>query len=349
MEIVKRLEGSEQEEMNYDFEEHYLHKDEETTKRKKGTLLTIIGLIVIAILGYLGYKNFTTKEMKTVETSTAIVNLPTSSQELVKITPAPPILIKKEIEPIPLKSEVIVPKNIKTVTYTEVLAQELQPVVVMKTLAVKPIAIKEKVKVTPLKKKVIKRIVTKKSKPKIILEKSKIAIVRKGDTLAKISKRFYGSTQEFQRIILANKSIKSHKTSLKIGQKIIIPSNKKSKKQKVSSKKKRIITVKRGDTLNIIAQRFYGNSMKFKGIIRANTKIKSSKTRLKLGQKIIVPYLPKNERRRFVTVKKGYSLAYISKKFYGNIKEVEKIVNANSNIKNKKSTLRIGQKVYVPR
>lgn len=313
MEIVKRLKGSAPEEVNYDFEEHHLHEDEETTKRKKGTLFTIITLIVIASLGYLGFKNFNTKN---IETSSIVTNSPPVTQNVHKTT----IATVKSMPIVHIK-----PKEIeKTVTYTEVLAQTLKP---------KPT---QKVTVSPPKKK-------------IILSKPKTIIVKKGDTLALISKKFYGSSTEFNQIILANKSIKSHKTNLKIGQKIIIPSNKKSNKAKVNSKKKRIITVKRGDTLNIIAQRFYGNSMKFKGIIRANKNIKNSKSRLKLGQKIIVPYLAKSERRRFITVKKGYSLAYISKKFYGNTSEVKRIVNANYNIKSAKSTLGIGQKVYVPR
>jgi len=61
-----------------------------------------------------------------------------------------------------------------------------------------------------------------------------------------------------------------------------------------------------------------------------------------------VPKKPKYK-KRIVTVKKGYSLAYMAKKYYGSTSKIQKIVNANKSIKNKNSTLRIGQKVYLPK
>ena len=299
MELVKRLEGSEPEEVNYDFEEHYLHEDEETTKRKKGTLFTIIALIFLAILGYFGFKNFNKNEIQPIDKSLIVTNLsPENISETTKTEIAPtPIKTQepKEIE----KNILLQPKNIevakiqkeiktiipikeeppKILTYTEVLAQKLEAKVKEpKKIPSKPIVTK-----TIPQKKVIKRIVKTKPKSKKILKKQRIAIVRKGDTL------------------------------------------------------------------NILAQRFYGSPKEYTRIIRANKSIRTSKTKLKLGQKIIIPFMPKNKRRRFVTVKKGYSLAYISKKFYGNTSEVKRIVSANYNIKSVKSTLRIGQKVYVPK
>ena len=373
MEIVKRLEGSAPEEIKYDFEEHYLKEDREDSKRKKSTFFSMIAIIIIAILGYLGFKNFNSNDTKTSNLQNVVTTvLPVKSESNNTLT-IQKVEQKedKEITPI-VKKE---PQRIeKIATYTEVLAQELKPQAIKKIVPpvreIVPLVIKatppspkidkvlKVVKVVPVKKvikkpipkkKIVKRIVVKKPRAKMALERSRTTIVKKGDTLALLSKRFYGSTKEYNRIIRANKSIKNHKSNLKIGQKILIPSLKAPKKQKVIPKKTRVVIIKKGDTLNIIAQRYYGNSTEFKRIIRANKNIRSAKTSLKLGQKIIVPYLPKNKRRRFVTAKKGYSLAYISKKFYGNIKEIEKIVKANPNIKNQNSTLHIGQKVYVPR
>ncbi len=332
MELVKRLEGSEPETINYDFEEHYLQEDEEDTKHKKSTLWTMIGLIILILLVYFGLKSFSKKETKPLQTSN-IEELAIPKRILEKNQAIPTKEIKKA------ENNIIEPQKIKKVLiYTEVLAEKIQHTEVVKKKKELPPSPK-------LKDKVIKEL-----KPIIALQTAKTITIKKGDTLAGIAQKYYGSSKEFKRIIQENKSIVSHKTHLKIGQKIVLPSiNKSYKKQKVSTEKTRIIEIKKGDTLISLAQKFYGDSMKFQRIIRANKSIKSSKTRLKLGQKVIVPYLPKSERRRFVTVRKGYSLAYISKKFYGNINEIDRIVKANSNIKNKKSTLRIGQKVYVPR
>lgn len=132
----------------------------------------------------------------------------------------------------------------------------------------------------------------------------------------------------------------------------------KTVKKKTPNKKPRIVTVKKGDTLAIIAKKYYGNSMEFKHIVRANSKLKSEKTPLKLGQKLVVPYVKQtktvkkktsNKKPRSVTVKKGYSLAYISKKYYGDINQVKRIVAANPKIKNENTTLKIGQKIFLPR
>ncbi|HHS93605.1 MAG TPA: LysM peptidoglycan-binding domain-containing protein, partial [Campylobacterales bacterium] len=191
-------------------------------------------------------------------------------------------------------------------------------------------------------------------------KKPRIVTVKKGDTLALIAKRYYGNAMEFKHIVRANPKIKSHKTPLKLGQKLLVPYVGKTKtvKKKAARKKPRIVTVKKGDTLALIAKRYYGNAMEFKHIVRANPKIKSHKTPLKLGQKLLVPYVGKTKtvkkkaarkKPRIVTVKKGYSLAYISKKFYGNTNQVKRIIAANPKIKSQNTTLKIGQKIYLPR
>ncbi len=385
MEVVKRLEGSEPEKVNYDFEEHYLEENkEENNKRKKGTLFTMLGLILIAVLGYFGFKSFSTSNTipiekqhiatNSIETKTEITAVETTTKVKESI-PTPEIIKKIEVR----KKEKLEKVQVtQPVIYTEVLAKEMKPKVLEK-VAIAPkeqiskkkespsltqIAIAKEaiqvIKIVEPKKEIIKPIIKKKPTIDFNSRKTRMTKVKRGDTLAVLSKRFYGTSQEFERIIHANKSIKSAKTPLKIGQKIIIPSiykkytkqkvaTKKPNKAKVAKVKMRKVKIKRGDTLASIAQKFYGKASNFKRIIHANKNIKSSKTKLKAGQIILVPYLPKNQRRRFVTVKKGYSLAYISKKFYGTTKEIERIVRANRNIKSKKSTLSIGQKVYVPK
>jgi nucleoid-associated protein YgaU len=113
--------------------------------------------------------------------------------------------------------------------------------------------------------------------------------------------------------------------------------------------KPRIVKVRVGDTLASISERFYGNPMEFKRIIRANSQLRSEKTALRLGDRIIIPRKDRKKTRRFVIVKKGNTLASISRKVYGSIDKISKIVRANYKIKSKNSMLQLGQKVYVPR
>ena len=112
--------------------------------------------------------------------------------------------------------------------------------------------------------------------------------------------------------------------------------------------KPRIVHVRKGDTLAILAKRFYGNEMEFKRIVRANRRLKSSKTALRLGEKLVIPRKSTKRSRRYIIVEKGNTLALIAKKFYGNVKAVPKIVQANYKIKSSRSMLHLGQKVYVP-
>ncbi|CAA6804192.1 MAG: Unknown protein [uncultured Sulfurovum sp.] len=327
MEIVKRLEGSEPEEESFHFEEEYNEKTENKENNpKRPIFFPLLGVSAVIMLGYFGFKTFSTNS-DTIDKSLQVTPMIENKEETKKVEVRKEELPKQEVksnvqvhtvqEVFPTKKE---PEPTKKVAlYTEELAQELTPKTTppkkeeVKNSTTLPITIQttvaskktEEKEITPVIEKVVE-------KPKVIVQK---AIPEK---------------------IVAKKTIPKKVVEKKI-------------KSTIVKRKPRIITIKKGDTLNLIAQRYYGNSMDFKRIIRANKSLRSAKSSLKLGQKIIVPYLPKNKTRRFVTVKSGYSLAYISKKFYGTIGKVQRIVDANPDIKNKKSTLRIGQKVYVPR
>ncbi len=113
--------------------------------------------------------------------------------------------------------------------------------------------------------------------------------------------------------------------------------------------KPRIIHVRKGDSLALLAKRFYGNEREYKRIVRANRRIKSIKSALHLGEKLIIPRKDNKRTRRYIIVEKGNTLAMIAKKFYGDEKAVSKIVRANRKIKSSRSLLHLGQKVYVPR
>lgn len=51
----------------------------------------------------------------------------------------------------------------------------------------------------------------------------KTYVIQKGDTLQKISEKFYGTTKKFDKIYQANKDVLKDKNTLKVGTKIKIP------------------------------------------------------------------------------------------------------------------------------
>lgn len=53
--------------------------------------------------------------------------------------------------------------------------------------------------------------------------KSAVYVVKKGDTLSKISQKFYGSSLKWKRIVDANKATLGHNNMLKVGMKLTIP------------------------------------------------------------------------------------------------------------------------------
>jgi len=142
---------------------------------------------------------------------------------------------------------------------------------------------------------------------KIQTPEYKLITVKKGDTLASIAKKFYGNSMMFDKIVMANLDIEKDST-LHIGQQIVVPTIDPEEYQpqttrhsttrhstirhsttRHSATNRIVIRVKKGDTLESIAKRFYGNSSKYQRIIDANHKIKNKYTILHIGQKIYIP------------------------------------------------------------
>lgn len=62
-----------------------------------------------------------------------------------------------------------------------------------------------------------------KTAPKKTAGKSTVYVVKRGDTLSKISLKFYGSSHKWQRIVEANKSILGANNTLRVGMKLTVP------------------------------------------------------------------------------------------------------------------------------
>ena len=312
IEIVKRIETpqTEVEELEKKEEtvpvQETIYRDEkyyeEEKKPSKKVLPILFGITSIGIMGYLGL-NYLDKE-NTSQTSNPIQNINTTA---VNTESKQPEKITTYIEELAIKKD---SQKIEENVIATLSAQKKQA-------EAQEEAQKEKEASKSIPKEPVKEVLTLISTPKKI--ENKEVIVQKKETV-KAEK------------IVQKKEVAKKKSILKY-----------------ESIKTRFFTVRKGDSLASIAKRFYGNPMDFKRIVRANSRIRSHKTSLRLGEKIIIPRKDNKKTRRYIIVEKGNTLASISKKVYGSTDKISKIVRANYKIKSKRSTLRLGQKVYVPK
>lgn len=145
-------------------------------------------------------------------------------------------------------------------------------------------------------------------------------VVKKGDTLWDLANKYKVSVNDIKN---AN-GLKSN--ILTINQKLIIPSN----TQNSSTNNTIIYTVKKGDNLNSIANK-YGVTVS--DIKKANN---LSSNTIKIDQKLIIPNLKE------YTVKSGDSLWKISNKYNTTVNKIKNINNLSSD------KLSVGQKLLIP-
>jgi nucleoid-associated protein YgaU len=333
IEIVKRIESpkSEREEKEESFyvhetidkhEEHYQEEEREEEKKapSKGRLSTLFGIGIIGIIGYFGV-NYLNKEHTVTQAHTIKTPVTkTETKEPKELTPyIEDLAIKRDSQKI--EENVIATLSAQKKAQQEAQKQQTELEELEKQIELEPAKVSKPVEIKPLIKPV-------KELPK--------------------------TTTTVEKKVVPKKLIKQHKeTPPKIEKKAVVVHKKKVQRKKYKllyeKIKPRIITVEKGDSLASIAKRFYGNPMDFKRIIRANSRLKSQKTALRLGEKIIIPRKDNKKTRRYILVQKGNTLASISKGVYGSTDKISKIVRANYRIKNKSSTLRLGQKIYVPK
>ena len=298
--------------------EEYQEKEQKSSKR---ILPMLFGVTSMGIIGYLGF-NYLDKENENCTQSTNV-----NSVNTVKVD----------------NKENTEPKEVTT--YIEELAikkdsQKIEENVIATLSAQKKQAEKQK---EEEKKKNSKPIPTEPETNSLKIEKEEV-IPQKEVVKEEVVIPKKEIIKEEVVVVVPKKEI--------IKEVVVVP--KKEIKEKTNILKyetiqPRIFRVRRGDSLASIAKRFYGNPMDFKRIIRANPRIRSHKTSLRLGEKIIIPRKDNKKTRRYIIVERGNTLASISKKVYGSTDKMYKIIRANYKIKSKRSTLRLGQKVYVPK
>ena len=319
------------------FEEHLLYEKEHQKSNNKVVLL-IFGLSVASIIGFYSFHFLETKNETIVDisTSTIAVTETKPSEKIQTIQSALEVLpvSKQEIEEsIEEKKPEPIPSAIEPTQYTEALALPTLEGATqpnsgkMTTVQPKVEKIEELKKVEIVKEE--EPAIIKSVEQPILVAKTPLNIIEIVHEKPMTVEEY--DAQEREKAETAQQSIQETKQTFQY-----------------ETIKPRYYHVRKKDTLATIAKKFYGKASDYKRIIRANRRIRSAKTSLRLGEKLLIPRKDGKKIRRYTIVEKGNTLALLAKKFYGDKTKIKKIIRANYKIKNAHSTLHIGQKVYLP-
>lgn len=181
-----------------------------------------------------------------------------------------------------------------------------------------------------------------------------IHVIKRGDTLAEISKRYYGTTKHWQKIKEANRV---DPDGLQEGAKLTIPALAGGTASVTSAPavgEGAAYVVKKGDNYYKIAKRELGDASRAKEIEKLN-QIPAADLRpgMKLAlpargsrEAAIAPEAPASADGRVHTVGKDEYLTDISKQYYGSTKHWRTIEKANPGID--PDRLKVGQKLVIP-
>ena len=139
------------------------------------------------------------------------------------------------------------------------------------------------------------------------IAKFKAHKVQYNDSLRKIAKKYYGDESRWLLIFNANQDKIQDRNSLKIGTKLIIPEEKttaqKIKTEITTPSLSQVVEVEdakptarkhiiqQGDSLYILAIKYYNDGTKWDKIFDANKKILKDPKSLKIGQELVIPDL----------------------------------------------------------
>ncbi len=155
--------------------------------------------------------------------------------------------------------------------------------------------------------------------------------VKKGDTVKDIAKKYFGARGKWKLIYQVNKDVIPSSLKLKAGAKLVIP----------VPVVCMIYTVKKGDTLETIAKKFYGKSSKWEKIYYANKNKVTASKKVKAGKQLFIPAMN-------CTVKKGDGLKKLAKKYYGAKSEWRRIYEANKDVISSSKKLKAGVSLVIP-
>jgi len=272
----KEREESEIEEFDY-------HDDIEEKDNKR----ILLSILLVGAVGVAGYFGFNSLQDNTNQPSTPQIiknkELNSSNQDAVKQG-----LITKTAQKVEEKESIVT--NTQTAITTP--SKENKSVVSDALLD----SVKKELITTTTPKKQESTVNTNPVAPPTTTEEKLVATDTDAKNIEKVLKRQAELKREKelkrQAELKRQKELKRQaklKRQKELKRQVKLKRQKELKRQAKLKKKRRIVIVRKGDTLASIAKKFYGNPMKFQRIVNANYSIKSSSTPLKIGQRIHVP------------------------------------------------------------
>ncbi len=164
--------------------------------------------------------------------------------------------------------------------------------------------------------------------------------VKRGDTIAKIAARHGVTSRE---LLNANNISARNAANIRAGQKLTIPGKASTGNR---SSQRRTYTVKRGDTIDLIASR---NGVSTQELLKANKMTSRQANNIRAGQKLTIPGTGAAEtsssRNRSYTVRRGDSVAKIAAQ---NGVTVQELLAANKMTARQADKIHAGQKLVIP-
>jgi len=165
-----------------------------------------------------------------------------------------------------------------------------------------------------------------------------------GDTIDTLSQRYYGSSNNVSKIIVANLNILKKTAKLPIGKIIRIPMLKLSSDYLYLPHR-----IVKNDSIQRISLRYFGNIEQEINILVANSKKIKNIDSLPIGSIIRIPILKKNDYHyEPYKVMPNDTILKISEKYYKTPNEWAKIFVVNFQQLKKQKSLIAGQILYIP-
>ncbi len=155
--------------------------------------------------------------------------------------------------------------------------------------------------------------------------------VEKGDTLKDISQKYYGAQRKWSQIYEVNKDIVPSSGAVNKGMRLVIP----------FPVCRAFYAVKKGDTLQSIAKKYYGKSTMWEKIYEANKGKADKSGKVKARKKLRIPTM-------VCTTKKGDTLKSVAKQYYGAQRRWTQIYEANKDVVSSSGEVKAGAKLVIP-
>lgn len=155
--------------------------------------------------------------------------------------------------------------------------------------------------------------------------------VKKGDDIKSIAKKYFGARSKWNMIYQVNKDVIPASKKLTAGTKLVLPV------PVVCT----VHTVSKGDNLGKIAEKYYGQTNKWKKVFQANRNKIYKSYRMKIGSQLHIPAMT-------CTAKKSDDLKKLAKKYYGTSSKWRQIYDANKDVIPKSKKIKAGVTLVIP-